>query len=45
MDRIDECEALDPRIMRAFSFEEHKGGQLEDETERRFCWWRPGFRY
>jgi len=45
MDRIDECEALDPRIKRAFSFEEQRGGQLEDETERHFCWWRPGFRY
>ena len=45
MDRIDECEALNPRIRRVFSFEEHRGGQLEDETERHFCWWRPGFRY
>ena len=45
MDKINECEALDPRIKRAFSFEEHRGGQLEDEIERCFCWWRPGFRY
>lgn len=34
MDRIDECEVLNPRTRRAFSFEEHRGGQLEDETER-----------
>lgn len=45
MDRIDKCKVLDPRIRRAFSFEEHRGGKLEDETERRFCCWRPCFRY